>query len=636
MVHFDKFGKYEIIRKLSRSMTDVYLARDLELERPVVLKIIEHLRDDYTQLVIEAEKRGALLQQQLHDADPRILEIYEYGEQGGCIFVAMEYFEGKTLAEILQAERRLAPKRAARYAAELCSQLRTLHSFACGDDGRKTAVVHGDVKPSNVQIGANDELRLLDFGIAKMITDTHHLTHHNLGSPSYCSPERISKSQVDRHADLWAVGVSLYEMLAGAPPYQGQNTRKLENLIQSRRPPRALPESCPAPLKAIVGRALAGDIARRYPSAEAFESDLRAFMQDQPTAAEQDREAPWDSNATVERHPPEAPVVEAKLSSRPHAKIAVIRGRKLWNELTNVSIALLAGILVGLVIFIPIGYYYRLWAAAGPLRAHRDYAHEQLQSVASDWSLYEDLTGRDRFPESVSPIYSLRETMRMNLLNAAENIIDGFRNSSDAQLSDFDWKKGQECLRHALKLDPGDPKARAELALCNGYLNLEQDDKLPKAAQSIGYFREAQSYLPRSPDPHLGLARVYVYALHNMGEAAGEFHQAQQLGYKLGPREAEEQADGYLFRAEASLTRAKRVPASSKAERAKWLQMARDDMERARKLYEPIAGFSNVSTNLEQLQQDNLEQVKLQTEKVRFTPPRPRSAKRYGSTRRWQ
>ena len=186
------------------------------------------------------------IQKRLREVDSRILEVYDYGDANGCFFVAMEYVEGRSIADIIQTEKRLDPSRAARYARDVCNQLQPLHSYLTEIDGRKRAVVHADIKPSNIQIGTNDQVRLLDFGIAKAITFTHNLTHHNLGSPSYCSPERLLKGQVDPHVDLWAVGVSLYEMVAGSPPYQAQTTRKLENLIQSRRPPRALPANCPA------------------------------------------------------------------------------------------------------------------------------------------------------------------------------------------------------------------------------------------------------------------------------------------------------------------------------------------------------------------------------------------------------
>ncbi len=635
MVHFQKFGKYEIVRKLGRSMTDVYLARDVEIGRRVVLKMVEHSRDEYTQLLIEAERRGAQIQKQLREIDARILEVYEWGEQEGCFFVAMEYVEGKTLAEILQTERRLDPKRAARYAVEICSQLKTLHSFVSDVNGRKTAVVHGDIKPSNIQIGAGDHLRLLDFGIAKVITFTHNLTHHNLGSPSYCSPERLRKAQVDAHADLWALGVSLYEMVSGAPPYQAQSTRKLENLIQSRHPPRALPQDCPVSLRAIVAKALAADIDRRYESAAAFESDLRAFLDNRPTAAETERLSPWDANATIEhedsRHVSTKPA-SPKKSARP---VFLLR-----NDFTNVAIALLAGVLVGLLVFIPVGYYYRFSMASAPLRASRDYAHQDLQLLSSDWSLYQALTHQNRFLGQLTPVASVEASLRSNLLASANNIIDGFRSSSDEQVADFQWSKARMCLRYALELDPSDVKAKGKLALCDGYFNLTQNPKPPKAALSIADFRQAEEYLLRSPDPHLGLARVYIYAFHNIGQALAEFHQAEQLGYRPGPKESQQQADGYLFRAEWELSHAKHVAPNSRGETAKWLQLARTDIERARSLYEPIVGFSNVSANLDQVYQDSNEQSKLQTAYLRLisTKPnvKPRFPKRNSNGKRWR
>src|SRR5438876_8308786 len=136
-MHFQQFGRYQIIRKLGRSMTDVYLALDPETNRHMVLKIIEESRDEFTQLVIEAERRGAQIQKQLHQIDARILEIYEFGELQGCFYVAMEYVEGKSIGELLQAEGRLDSGRAARYAMEVCSQLGTLHSFISDVNGRK-------------------------------------------------------------------------------------------------------------------------------------------------------------------------------------------------------------------------------------------------------------------------------------------------------------------------------------------------------------------------------------------------------------------------------------------------------------------------------------------------------------------
>src|SRR5579863_6276430 len=241
-------------------MTDVYLAFDAETSRYAVLKIVEESGDALTQLILEAERRGAELQRQLREADSRVIEIYEYGSRDGYFFIALQYIEGRTVAQILGEEKRIDPARSAKFAVEILSQLGKLHSFTAEIDGQRRSVVHGDIKPSNIQIGSDDEVRLLDFGIAKALTFTHSRTHMSLGSPSYCSPERLSRGLVDLHADLWAVGVTLYEMVAGSPPYQAEDTRKLEALIQSRRPPRALPESCPAGIRAVLHKSLAGDL----------------------------------------------------------------------------------------------------------------------------------------------------------------------------------------------------------------------------------------------------------------------------------------------------------------------------------------------------------------------------------------
>src|ERR1700730_3872104 len=335
MLHFKRFGQYEILRKLGRSMTDVYLAIDTQTNRKVALKIIEESRDPNTQLALEAERRGVLIQKQLREVDPRTLEVYDYGESNGCFFVAMEDVEGRSIAQIIVAEKRLDPTRAARYAREVCNQLDRLHSFSTDIEGRKRAVVHGDIKPSNIQIGTNDQVRLLDFGIAKAITVTHSLTNHNLGSPSYCSPERLTKGQVDPHADLWALGATLYEMVAGSPPYQAQTTRKLESLIQSRRPPRALPANCPTPLRAIICKALAANIERRYSAAAQFEADLKAFSDGTRTLAEMEKDPPWNINETIERSP------EAPPARRTNGRI-----RTFVREFNFAISALVAGFLI--------------------------------------------------------------------------------------------------------------------------------------------------------------------------------------------------------------------------------------------------------------------------------------------------
>jgi len=608
VLHFNHFGRYEIISKLGRGMSDVYLALDAAESRHAVLKIVEQSQDPWTQVVLEAERRGAQIQKQLHEVDARFLEIYDCGELNGCYFVAMQYVEGKTLAEMLQSARRIHPVEAAGYAAEVCSQLEKLHSFQIEIDGRKRAVVHGDIKPSNIQICPDGAVRLLDFGISKAITFTHHLTYHNLGSPSYCSPERLLRAQVDPHSDLWALGATLYEMVSGFPPYQAQSTQKLEELIRSKRPPRALPENCPASLKAIIRKTLAGEMENRYPAASAMEQDLRLFLDGRQTLAETEKQVAWEVNPTVEkdREPSEA----AAPSPRPPHNLR----RYLEKVLVPVA-AVAIGAVVGSLVYIESAYAYRFWRESKPLRPPRDYTRASIADVNADWSLYQTLERRNFPLGRFSPVGWLSPPLRSNLLEAADDVIERYRNSSDPLPGDFDWQKAQICLEHAAELDGADPAVKGKLALANGFLALiEHPQTEQTAARAKASFEEAVSYLPRSPDPHLGLARLDVYGYRNVGRAIAELSEAERTGFKPGPREFEEEADGYLLRAEQELQHAQRAQAAKSGDSAKYLALAQGDLERARNLYEPIGGFSNVSADLNRLYRDRAKQQQLEAQ----------------------
>ena len=593
-----RFDRFEIIRKLGRSMTDVYLAHDPERNLRVVLKLVEQSGDPFTRIVIDAERRGAEIQQQLHQIDSRVLEVYEFGERGGYFFVAMEHFEGRNIAEILESERRLDPRRAARYTIEALSQLERLHSFVTDLDGRRRAVVHGDIKPSNIQIGGNGEVRLLDFGIAKVITHTHHLTHHNLGSPTYCSPERLEKAQVDPRADLWAVGVSLYEMISGTLPYQAATTRKLEILIQSRRPPRALPANCPSALRAIILKALGPDADRRYTSAAAFGDDLRAFLEGRTTRAE--TETPrWDSHETVRKE---------RAAGRPRWA-AVLPRIALSSNARGALRAIATGIAIGLLLVIPIHYVLGFQRDAQPLLEPRDYGRLSAADISADWSVYQRLQ-RDSGTGFLagllgrwSPAPGLKQPFRQRLLAAADAVLEKYRNSSDPALTNFEWSKARLSLTYALEIEPADVESRGKLALCDGYLNLIRNPELPKADQSETSFQVAAADLPHSPDPHLGLAYFYTYVLRNAGKAMGEFAEAERRGFHPGPREFEQQADAHVYRAEYELRQSRRE-GGGRSDQNRWLRQTLADLDRARDLYEPIAGFSNVNAGLDRLYRD--------------------------------
>ena len=129
-------------------------------------------------------------------------------------------------------------------------------------------------------------MKVLDFGIAKGLALSRKLTRNDFGSLSYLSPERLDTGEVDPHVDFWSVGVLLYEMVAGAAPYEADTSQALESLIRSRQPPAPLPESCPPALARIILKMLAGSPTRRYADAGLIRHDLQALRRGEPTVAD--------------------------------------------------------------------------------------------------------------------------------------------------------------------------------------------------------------------------------------------------------------------------------------------------------------------------------------------------------------
>jgi eukaryotic-like serine/threonine-protein kinase len=536
-----RIGRYEIVRRLSSSMTDVYLAIDTVENRKVALKLIAPHGDTASQLILEAERRGAAIQQELRGLDPRVIEIYEFGEADGYFFVAMQYVDGLNLAEVLSAESVIEPSRAATIALEICEQLVKFHSW-------QTAVVHGDIKPSNIHLGHNDTVRLLDFGIAKMLRPDRSATLHHFGSPGYCSPERLERSEVDQQSDLWAVGATLYEMLAGVPPYQAESTQKLEDLIRSGRPPRSLPASCPKGLRAIVTKALAPDPRRRYGSAGEFQADLQAFLEHRPPAAELERRSSWSPNATIE-------------AARAYLRKATRTLRRARSTVRAGSAV--AWFTAGMALWIG-GSYAWQWLQA---------SHTTLAAASS--------------PDLILP---------MLYVKAADQVLDEYRTSADPSLNDFDWQKAEVCLARAVELGSGDANTRGKLALAEGYAVLERLGGAQYTDAAAARLREharerfanAAMQMPGDPAPHLALARLYVYSRPSVEQALTEFQTAAKLGAVLGPREIEQEGDAYRMRA------------LDEFENLEW-DAAERDAQQARRYYQGIPRFDQADAHLREV-----------------------------------
>jgi hypothetical protein len=565
-----RIGRYEIVRRLGRSMTDVYLAIDTVENRKTALKLVKSSGDSVTKLVLEAERRGAAIQREMHALDPRVVEIYDFGDVDGYFFVAMQYVEGRNLAEVLQAEQAIDPDRAAVIALEICEQLAKFHSW-------QSTVVHGDIKPSNIHIGANDTVRLLDFGIAKTLRADHDATAHNFGSPGYCSPERLQRSEVDQQSDLWAVAATLYEMLAGTPLYQAEDTRKLEALIRSKRPPRALPGTVPKPLRLIVSKGLARNEARRYRSAAEFMIDLQAFLGHRPTLAEMERRG-WNPNATI----------EAACEVLRRATHTVKRAGRRWK-----LVGAFGWFAAGMALWIGAAFAWQSWQT---LHAHR---------VATEGAARKREQITKASFNGTAPVAPLNATAKPDpppgidwpakYVTEADQIFGAYRSGSDPALRHFDWRMAEIRLQDAVDQGRADDETLGKLALAKGYAALEQlsvglyRDKEAAATrvEARRDFDEAERRMPQSADAHLAMARIYVYSMPDLAKARAEFADAQKLGAKFGPREIEEEADAFRIRAQQI---------ASSNPRDAWIAA-----QQARTLYRRVAGFDRANEHLNEL-----------------------------------
>jgi eukaryotic-like serine/threonine-protein kinase len=571
-----KIGRYEIVRRIGKSMTEVYLAIDTVGNRKAALKLVKTGGDSTSRQILEAERRGAAIQREMFALDPRMVEIYDFGDLDGYFFVAMQYVEGRNLAELLQADQVLDANRAAVIALEICEQLAKFHSW-------QSAVVHGDIKPSNIHIGPNDTVRLLDFGIAKTLRAGRDATAHNFGSPGYCSPERLVRSQVDQQSDLWAVGATLYEMLAGVPPYQAQDTRKLEALIRARRPPRALPATVPKALRLVVSKSLAGEERRRYGSAVEFMADLQAFLSRKPTLAEMERRAGWNPNATV----------EAARAALKKATRTVKQAGRHWR-----LIGAFGWFAAGMALWIAGALIWTSWQSLHPQPVAAKSPSAKPASVVKPAAMVNpgDMVNPAAMAKpAVLPAPDSVVDRDAQHIAEADRILAEYRNSSDPVLHDFDWHKAEIRLQDAADSGRAGDEMLGKLALAKGYAVLEHlsvgdftDNRVAQLRKEArADFEEAARRLPQSPDPHLALARIFVYSMPDLDRALAEFHQAETLGAKFGPRELEEQADAYRIRAQQL---------EPGAPREAW-QAA----QMARPLYRKLGDFDRAQQHLQEL-----------------------------------
>jgi beta-lactam-binding protein with PASTA domain/predicted Ser/Thr protein kinase len=272
-------GRYQIVRHLARGgMAEVYLARDLLLDRPVALKVLfpEFSAD---RNFVERFRREARAAANLNH--PNIVAVYDWGEEGGTYFIVMEFVDGPTLRELIRGEGPLLPFRAAEIAAEIAGAL---------DFAHRRGVIHRDVKPGNVLISGL--VKVTDFGIARAATgdpqESLTQTGAVMGTATYFSPEQAQGLQIDPRSDVYSLGVVLYEMVTGRPPFLGDSPVAIayQHVREDPVPPSHHNPDVPPQFEAVIMKAMAKNRTNRYASAQDLRSDLLRFSQGQAVTAE--------------------------------------------------------------------------------------------------------------------------------------------------------------------------------------------------------------------------------------------------------------------------------------------------------------------------------------------------------------
>lgn len=617
-----KLGKYEIASKLGRGgMADVYLARDVEANRDVALKLVEHVADSDTRDVIEAERRGAGLQQQLAAIDSRVVGVYEFGDLDGFFFVAMEYIDGQDLAALMRGSR-LEIEFAVDTAIAVAETLDHAHNMVTTNGGRTfQGIVHGDIKPKNIRVDTHARVRVLDFGIAKALSLSRRLTRNEFGSVPYASPERLDTGEVNAQSDLWSLSVMLYEMVTGMQPYHAESTERLERMIRSRIPPPPAPDPCPDPLRRILMKALANDPAVRYHSAREFANELILFRTGaagagllaavaevndstrrttRPVAADPDDATRRTARGftPAEEYPDEAtrrtaPVKQA--AGNPARPTPPARPRSAFSIFWRVVAAIaLFCLLRGMW---SVYSYFATRDKAANLE--REIKSEELVDPDQIFTKWQEISKSE--PNSWA-LAGARKTVDRKLVDNANLIVNRFRNDTQV-VYEKDWQRAEGLLSHALEVNPDDDAARGELRLAEGQVARMEGVRHKDAEQltvAAEKFTAAEKLLPRSPDPYLASALLYIYGLKDVDKADAALQEASHLGYTLGNREKAELADGYRDRADRLYRDT--VNVRGLPQEKDQLNRAAADYTRALNLYQETAPYNNAGANIKRVQ----------------------------------
>ncbi|MEE9298677.1 MAG: Stk1 family PASTA domain-containing Ser/Thr kinase, partial [Acidimicrobiia bacterium] len=277
--------RYTLVSHLARGgMADVWIAEDQLLGRQVAVKIL-HGEHALSETFVERFRREAQAAANLSHAN--IVAVYDWGQDGDTYFMVMELVQGRNLRDVLRSEGALLPRRVAEIGAEVCVAVSVAHN---------QGLVHRDIKPANVLLTPDGAVKVADFGIARAFDDSDQLTKTGavIGTATYFSPEQAQGQPADARSDIYSVGVVMYELLTGSPPFSGESPVAVayQHVQEAPEPPSRLDPNVPPGLEAIVLKAMAKQPDDRYQSAAEMVEDIDRLLAGQVPLAAPQNEAP--------------------------------------------------------------------------------------------------------------------------------------------------------------------------------------------------------------------------------------------------------------------------------------------------------------------------------------------------------
>ncbi|OGS46547.1 MAG: hypothetical protein A2539_01570 [Elusimicrobia bacterium RIFOXYD2_FULL_34_15] len=266
-------GRYEIIKELGKgAMGIVYLGKDPKINRQVAIKTVRFEED------VPEDQMKALKERFFREAEsagnlshPNIIRIFDAGEDMDLSYIAMELLDGEDLKSRCEKSKLMPMKDLLDLVAKVASAL---------DYAHQQGVVHRDIKPANIMLLKDGSVRVTDFGIARILSSSKTQTGTVLGTPSYMSPESVAGKKVDGRADIFSLGVLLYEMLTGEKPFQGESIATLLFQIgnEHQLSPKKYNDKIPDSLVAVIDKAMQKDVEKRYQRAGEMEKDIRTVL----------------------------------------------------------------------------------------------------------------------------------------------------------------------------------------------------------------------------------------------------------------------------------------------------------------------------------------------------------------------